>query len=310
MTHPFRTAAAAVLIAGALGAAGCSPESAPVQADAALAQDMVQSQDVRRFTIGDIEAFALRDGALSHPNDNSALGADQTREAVAAVLTAAGAPADTIELSIQPLLLRTGDRVVLIDTGAGGQMGVESTLLASLATAGVAPGEVTDILISHAHGDHVGGLVTAEGELAFPNATIRMSEAEWAAAQAYAPAAELVAAITPKVETFQPGAVVAPGIQAVDLTGHTPGHTGYEIASAGETLLYIGDAMHSSILSVQKPGWRNAWDDDNERAIGTREALLARGVAEDLRVYGVHFPFPGLGRFESGDEGYVWVPET
>src|SRR5690606_18634304 len=145
MTNPFHRIAAAILLTAALGAVGCSSETAPAQADAAApAQGIVQSQDVRRFTVGDIEAFALRDGALSIPNDNAALGADQTPEAVAAVLTSAGASGDAIDLSIQPLLLRTGERVVLIDTGAGGQMGVESKLLASMATAGVQPGDVTD----------------------------------------------------------------------------------------------------------------------------------------------------------------------
>jgi glyoxylase-like metal-dependent hydrolase (beta-lactamase superfamily II) len=228
-------------------------------------------------------------------------------------LTAAGRADGQIHLSIQPLLVRDGDRVVLIDTGAGGQMGTEGKLQVSLAAAGVQPSQVTDILISHAHGDHMGGLIDAAGQLAFPNATIRMSAAEWAFAQAGAAeagATALVAAITPKVETFAPGAQVTPAITAVPLAGHTPGHSGYEIVSGQDKLLYFGDAMHSALVSVQRPEWVNGWDTDSAAAVATRQALLNRAASQNLRLYGVHFPFPGLGRVQRKDDGFVWRPET
>jgi len=304
----MKTLTLAALAALALGAAACSPS--PERAEAPAAPATPASADVHPFKIGALQAWALRDGRMTIPNDNKALGVGRTPQEAAALLTAAGLPGDTISLSIQPLLIRDGDRIVLIDTGAGGQMGTEGRLQASLAAAGVRPDQVTDILISHSHGDHVGGLVNAAGGLAFPNAVIRMSAAEWAAAQDQAPAAALVKAITPKVQTFVPGAVVAPGISSVAIDGHTPGHVGYEIVSGADSLLYIGDAMHSAILSVQRPEWANAWDENRAVAAASRQALMERAASRNLRLYAGHFPWPGLGRIQRRDDGFVWVPET
>jgi glyoxylase-like metal-dependent hydrolase (beta-lactamase superfamily II) len=122
--------------------------------------------------------------------------------------------------------------------------------------------------------------------------------------------AALLAAVTPKVQPFAPGAQVTPSIKAVPLAGHTPGHSGYEIVSGAERLLYIGDAMHSSIISVQRPDWINGWDTDSAAGVATRQGLLERGAAGSLRIYGGHFPFPGLGRFTRRNDGFVWTPET
>ena len=296
---------AAALILASFVVTGCSqpPERKAEPAPAAAPAD----PDVRAVRIGSLEAFALRDGDLPIPNraDESPWSnfADAT-----ALLKAAGLAGDVIPLSIQPLLVRDGDRVVLIDTGAGGQMGVDSRLTASLRAAGVEPAQVTDILISHAHGDHIGGLA-ANGALAFPNAAIRISTPEWADMQGDTRLADLVRIITPKVQAFAPGSKVTPSITAVSLDGHTPGHSGYEIVSGQERLLYVGDAMHSSILSVQRPEWRNAWDADNAAAVATRQGLLERGASQNQRIYGVHFPFPGVGTFQRRDDGFVWAPE-
>ena len=115
-----------------------------------------------------------------------------------------------------------------------------------------------------------------------------------------------MAAITPKVQTFEPGAQVTPSIKAVPLAGHTPGHTGYEITSDGQSLLYIGDAMHSSVVSVARPDLVNGWDEDAAAGVATRQSLLTRGG----RLYAVHFPFPGVGTIERRGEGHAWVPES
>ena len=214
-------------------------------------------------------------------------------------------------MSIQPLFVRDGQQLVLIDAGAGAAMGADAGKLpASLRAAGVEPTQITDVLISHSHPDHVGGLVDAAGALTFPNAKIRMTAAEWTYMQANPDLAALTRTIAPRVETFAPGAVVAPGITAVAIDGHTPGHTGYEIVSGADRLLYIGDTMHSSVISVQRPDWRIAFDSDAATAQASRKALLQRAADGDLRLYAVHFPYPGLGRVQRKDEGFVWVPES
>ncbi len=314
MTPSFKIAAAGLMLAGLLSAAACSREAQPATGDAATPPAPVApvSPDVSAVRIGTLEATALRDGTINVPAADKMSPWTNVAE-VAALLTSAGVTDGTIHLPIQPLLVRDGERVVLIDAGAGGQMGTEGKLVASLRAAGVEPGQVTDVLISHAHGDHVGGLVGADGRLTFPNAVIRMSAPEWAAARAGAEeagAGALLAAISPKVEPFVPGAQVTPSIKAVPLAGHTPGHSGYEIASGEDRLLYIGDAMHSSVISVQRPEWRNAWDSDSVKAVATRQELLERGVTGTRRIYGVHFPFPGVGRFQRVDDGFVWIPDS
>lgn len=309
MTHLKWIAGAA----GALALAACQPANpASETAEAAPPATCLTQADqacAHAFMIGQLQAWALRDGVITVPvgNENLPWGPP---EAIAGALTTAGEAADAVHLAIQPLLVRDGEQLVLIDSGAGGQMGSAGLLLASLAEAGFQPADVTDVLISHAHGDHIGGLLTADGQPVFPNATIRMTAQEWDAFQAEPGSETLVAAITPRVETFQPGARVTPSILSAPLPGHTPGHSGYDILSGEERLLYIGDSLHSSILSVAHPDWVNAWDFDSDTAVQTREALMA-GAADDSRIiYGVHFPYPGRGRFQRQGEGYVWTPEA
>jgi glyoxylase-like metal-dependent hydrolase (beta-lactamase superfamily II) len=317
MKHTLRTAGIAALVASMLGA--CAPETAPATETAAPAATpaapaiapIPASADVHAFTIGEYQAAALRDGGMEVPNDNKTLAVNKTKAEVDTVLTANSLPTDKLGLSVQPLLVKTTDKVLLFDAGAGGLFGpTVGKLPTTLATAGVDPASVTDIFISHAHGDHVGGLVKADGALAFPNAAIHISANEWAALKADAQMAALVTTITPKIAEFQPGAQIVPGVvTAVDIKGHTPGHSGYTITSGDQTLLYIGDTMHHSVISVQQPDWTIAFDGDAPTAQTSRKDLIASTAGSGQRIYAVHFPFPGLGRFEQKDAGYVWTAE-
>lgn len=314
----------ALLLSGlCLGAllAACSPKQPAADDGAAPAAATPASADVYGFRIGALSATSLRDGALEFPNDNQVFGLGRTPDEVAAVLAGAGLPTDKLQLSLQPLLVKSGEQVLLFDTGAASNFGpTAGKLPSSLAAAGIEPGSVTDIFISHAHGDHVGGLVTGEGKLAFENASIHFSTPEWdylrglsaEAAQGIGIGdhAAFIAAITPKVATFAPGSEIIPGVvQAVEIKGHTPGHSGYLIGSGGDTLLYIGDAAHHSVVSVQKPEWGNGFDGDAANAAATRQALIREFAAAGQRVYAVHFPFPGLGKFEQREQGVAWVAE-
>ncbi|HET9473715.1 MAG TPA: MBL fold metallo-hydrolase, partial [Steroidobacteraceae bacterium] len=183
-------------------------------------------------------------------------------------------------------------------------------LSGSFAEAGIDPQGVTDIFISHSHGDHIGGLVNAQGTLSFPNATIRMSKPEWTHLKGQEKLAALVAAITPKVDAFEPGAELVPGVvKAVEIKGHTPGHSGYDITSGADSILFVGDTVHHYIVSVQKPEWTIAFDGDAPTAEKSRGVLIAQSAASGKRIYAVHFPFPGIGKFESRGHGEVWVAE-
>jgi glyoxylase-like metal-dependent hydrolase (beta-lactamase superfamily II) len=315
----------AALVAALLG--GCSKnaeapkEAAPTEPTTTSAPIAPEQENVEAFQVGELSAVALRDGSLEFPNDNKVFGVGRTSEEVAGVLSAASQPVDKLHLSVQPLLLKTPDRVMLFDTGAGSNFGPTVGKLAhSLADAGVDPGAVTDIFISHVHGDHVGGLVNAQGQLVFPNAKIHLSKPEWAfftgleleqaQAMGLGNYAALAAAMKPKVEPFAPDAELVPGVvKAVAIKGHTPGHSGYRIASGQASLLFIGDAMHHSIISVQQPEWTNGFDGDGPTAAATRASLLAQLAGDGQRVYAVHFPFPGLGKIEKRGDGFVWVGE-
>ncbi len=316
-TPPFALLAASLAVAMLSActkhepaAPAAAPPAASTAAPAAPAQPSAEA-DTFGFRIGALDAVALRDGTIDVANDGKTFGVGQSTDAVAALLAAAGQPTDALHLSIQPLLVRSGARVLLFDTGAADASWARAGRLpASLRAAGVEPAQVTDVLVSHAHPDHVGGLLARDGALAFPNAAIHLSAPEWDALKADAGAAALVAAITPKVATFAPGAEVVPGVvTAVDVAGHTKGHSAYEIASGGERLLYLGDAAHHYVVSVQRPEWTVQYDQDAPRAQASRRALLQRAADGNLRVYSVHFPFPGIGHVKAQGEGFVWVPE-
>lgn len=301
----------------------CSPASTttPAQTNNPTATSTpVTTENFHRFEIGALHAVALRDGSLSEPNDGHSFIVGQTTQDVAALLNAAHLPTDQLSFSIQPLYVDAGARKLLFDTGVGNGLPSGGQLQASIRWAGVDPTSITDIFISHAHGDHVDGLITAAGALAFPNATIHISAAEWAHLRSFSQADasrriipdvhSLVTAMTPKVATFAPGAALIPGlVTAVDIKGHTPGHSAYRITSGDQSLLFIGDTLHHSIISVQRPSWRNAFDEDSATAAQSREAFVAQAATTRQRLYGGHFPFPGLGRIEKHGEETDWVPE-
>ncbi|HEY0250155.1 MAG TPA: MBL fold metallo-hydrolase, partial [Kofleriaceae bacterium] len=200
-----------------------------------------------------IDALSLDDGHLEVPNDGALLGLGHSPDEIGALLAAAGLPRDPIRLDIHCLLVRTHDRVLLFDTGMGeATLPATGHLLESLAHAKLAPPMVTDIFISHAHSDHVGGLVTKDHALAFPNATIHISAPDWTLLQADSDpdSPRFVRIIAPRVAPFEPGAQLLPEVRAVATPGHTPGHSSYEISSGAEHLFYLGDLAHHAIISV------------------------------------------------------------
>ncbi|PZN96682.1 MAG: MBL fold metallo-hydrolase [Alphaproteobacteria bacterium] len=290
--RPIILAAVAALLSGVAASAQLGP--------------LVATPAATDMKLGKLRLTALRDAAANAPNDAKVFGVDTGPAAVEAVLAAAGATPGQISLSVNTLLVRMPGHVVLVDTGYGAPRGI---MLDSLARAGVAPAAVTDILISHGHGDHVGGLIDADGKPVFAKATVRMAADEWTAIQAAPANAKLVAGITPQVKTFVAGAAVLPGVASVDLSGHTPGHSGYRITSAGQSVLAIGDMAHSYIVSLGKPDWAMGYDRDRKQGAERRRSVLATEARTEELIFSPHFPYPGFGHVVVAGEGFAWQPQ-
>lgn len=272
---------------------------ATMLAGAAFAQMPQQQPDYKAFKLGSFDLVALHDAQFVLPNDGKVFGVGHSPEETAEVLKGAGAPTDTVTLSVDALLVKMPERLVLIDTGVGG------ALQQSLSQAGYKAEDVTDVLITHSHPDHVGGLAI-DGKPAFPNATVRMASAEWEFAKKNDKLADVVKTIDGHVKTFEPGAEVVPGIVSVELPGHTPGHVGYQIASGNEKMLDIGDTAHSSIVSLAKPEWPVGFDNDAATGENNRIGTLKKLAESQELIFAPHFPFPGVGHIQSDGDHFKW----
>lgn len=261
----------------------------------------------RAFKVGKIPVVALLDASFVAANDAKVFGVDAGPAAVADVLKAAGAPEDRVTLSINALLVKRPGRLILLDAGIGG--GAGGKLAESLKLAGIEPTAITDVVITHSHFDHVGGVLDAGGDRTFPKAVIWMSSNEWDFMRSQPDLAKMSAAIEYNVRTFQPGTAIAPGVTTVALDGHTPGHIGVEIVSGKKTLLHISDLAHSAIVSLAKPDWVMAFDSDAKVGAATRRSKLAELARTGEPIFATHFPFPGVGTVKAQGDGFVWVPK-
>jgi glyoxylase-like metal-dependent hydrolase (beta-lactamase superfamily II) len=198
-------------------------------------------------------------------------------------------------------LVRTGDRVVLVDAGAGtinnGQY-QGGQLLDSLREHGVAPADVTDVIFTHLHFDHV-GWATTKGEVVFRNATYRAHEADWAhfvdSPDAAPGAVRKLSPVKPQLETFSGECTLAPGLNARPAPGHTPGSTVYILSSGSERALLLGDVVHSTI-ELLEPGWEFSFDVDRSIAKATRQRITAELADSGDPAAAAHFPDPQFGR--------------
>jgi glyoxylase-like metal-dependent hydrolase (beta-lactamase superfamily II) len=278
-----------------------------------------------RFKIGAIEATVVSDGALplGEPS-GSFLGT--SKEEVGKMLTEHFLPANNVVLEQNALVLNTGDKLALIDTGMGAStMFGASTgkLLNNLKAAGIDPKDIDAVVLTHAHCDHCWGIMGDDGSRHFPNAQIYMSEADLAY---WTDEAKLAvkdpAYIKPFVEgarknllpnrdrivLVKDGQEVIPGIQAISAPGHTVGHTVYMINSGGQSLCAIGDTTHHQVLLFEKPLIEFAYDTDSKQSARTRVRVLDMLAAGRIPLLAYHFPWPGIGHAAKQGDGFRYYP--
>jgi glyoxylase-like metal-dependent hydrolase (beta-lactamase superfamily II) len=307
----------------ALVGAAASALAAPAGPAAAAARTAGKEvPGVYRFKIGSYEVTALYDGIWYRPIGDQFIRNAPFAE-VERALDAAFMPHDKLATPFTTLIVNTGSKLVLIDTGTGGQIAPSAGMVAAnLAAAGISPRAVDHIVISHFHPDHINGIKDKNNALLFPHAEIMVPAAEWAYwmddANLNAAPADLkltfrnqrrvFADIEKRVTRFEPGKEVAPGIEALAAAGHTPGHTVFAIHSGGQSLLVLGDTAQHPAIFARHPDWQAAFDIDGDAAVATRKALFDRAAADRMLVTGYHFPFPACGHLFKTATGYDFVP--
>ncbi len=273
-----------------------------------------------KLELGSKQITAISDGNLSQPV--KMLFPEIPKAEIEAILSANGFPLGALEPPCNVTLLRDADRLVLFDVGAGANFQpTAGKLLESLAAAGVEPGDVTDVVFTHAHPDHLWGLVDEFDEFVFANAQHHMGEVEWNYWRAgdtldkmpeerktfVVGAQARLALLEESIKLFKFGAEVLPGIEAVDTSGHTPGHTAFAIYDGSQSVMVLGDAITQSAVSFQKPDWHAGSDHDPVKGAQTRTALLDRLANEKTGFVGYHLTHPGIGRAERDGSSYRYV---
>lgn len=274
----------------------------------------------QRFTFGDRAVTALLDGAIAvGPEALSGIDA----EGFDAAMREAYRDPETYRTAINGFVVGGPDGVVLVDAGSGASMGdAAGRLPDNLDAAGIAAEDVTTLFATHLHPDHVGGAVAEDGAARFPNAELVVHAADrdfWTdeAVRAAAPAenrpffdlaAAVLEAYGDRLRIVEGEEEVAPGLTAMPLPGHTPGHMGLMLDGGGPGLLLWADIVHVPPVQLARPEVTIAFDTDPAQAAETRAAILDRVVADRLMVAGAHMTFPGLAQIEASGEGFRTIP--
>jgi len=274
------------------------------------------------FKLGNFKCIVVSNGIVEFDNPASMLFPSAPKEQLDQILRKHDINQDQWKSSLSPwqfLLIDTGQKLVLLDTGIGD--GFDPTvgkLIRNLQNEGIKPEDINVVIFTHAHPDHIGGAVNSKRELVFPNARYVMWTSEWEfwtsetnlmkMDELWAKfAREKLPPIHGHIDLIDHEMEVLPGIRCLSAPGHTVGHMIVSITSAKGQMLYFGDAFPHTI-SVERPEWYSYWDNNPEQTVITRKKLLELATSEKALVFACHLPFPGLGHIFQKETGYEWQP--
>jgi glyoxylase-like metal-dependent hydrolase (beta-lactamase superfamily II) len=280
---------------------------------------LAQAPGFYRRAVGDILVTSLNDGMLA---ESVAVLQGIDGDAAAALLVEAFLPPAPV-ISVNAFLLQTPQSCILVDAGCGNGMGPGGgRLAANLQAAGVAPADIDIVLLTHMHPDHVGGLLAPDGQPAFPRARIGVPQADAAvfldasiaasapepARPVFAMARAVAAAYGDRFAPFSGQPELIPGVTAVAMPGHSPGHTGYRVASRGDSMLIWGDIVHVPAIQAPRPQVGMIFDADPALAERNRRDAMAAAAQSRELIAGMHLPFPGFAYVSTAGSGFALVP--
>ncbi|MBT54301.1 MAG: MBL fold metallo-hydrolase [Mameliella sp.] len=274
-----------------------------------------------RFQLGDVTLTVVSDGRLEVPASGLGINADPAE--VTAFLESYFLSTQTNYSHTNHLVIETADATVLVDVGSGNRfLPTAGRLMDNLASAGIDAGDITHVVITHAHPDHIWGIRDDFDEALFPDAAYYIGGTE----RDYWLQDGLVNTVPPDMQQFVVGAVnslnvegadwttmtdgteIVPGVRVIDTPGHTLGHMSVVIESGGKQLIALGDSMNHAWMSTARPEWVSNFDMDADLTVSTRKRLLDMAATDRMAVLGYHFPFPGVGHIARDGDAYRFVP--
>jgi glyoxylase-like metal-dependent hydrolase (beta-lactamase superfamily II) len=289
---------------------------------ASTALGLIPSLAHAQLAVGDIQLDVVSDGSLTLPG--SFIFDPMPKDELGQILEKYGQSQEVLTPPCNVTLMRHGDRTVLFDVGSGPNFSPNSgILLESLDALGVAPEDITDIIFTHAHPDHLWGLLDDFDDPLFTEAAYMIGKSEWdywmnpstvgeigeARASFAIGAVRRLEMIEDNISFFKDGDEIMPGVAARATLGHTPGHMALEVRDKSESVMILGDCIGNDHVAFARPGWNSGSDQDPELAAKTRVMLMEQLVHEKMRVIGYHLTGNGVGYVDNTNDGYVFVPE-